>query len=81
MRAAREHYDFLRQSTGFHVYRFAPPDEEEALRIVQRYSDHPLSFHDALSAAFMKRVGIVKVFTFDRHFAILGFITLPGPLA
>jgi predicted nucleic acid-binding protein len=78
--AALEHYAFLRSSSGFQVYRFSPLDEDEALRIVARYSDQHISFHDALCAAVMKRIGIIKVFTFDRDFAIMGFITLPGQL-
>jgi predicted nucleic acid-binding protein len=78
--AALEHYDFLRTTTGIRLYRFSPQDEDAARHIVQRYSDHRISFHDALCAAAMKRIGIAKVFTFDRDFAVLGFITLPGQL-
>ena len=80
-RVAREHYSFLRTTTGISLYRFKESDEIEAIEILNRYSDHRLSFHDALCAAAMKRLGIAKVFTFDRDFAVLGFMVLPGALA
>lgn len=75
---AREHYDFLRSSYGVQLHRFVPTDEVDALGIAAKYSSRKLSFHDALCAAVMKRLGIVKVFTLDSDFAVLGFVTLPG---
>lgn len=77
---ALEHYDFLRTANGLTLYRFTPEDEIAALDMIRRYSDHKLSFHDVLCAAVMKRLGILKVFTFDRDFAVLGFVLLPGPV-
>jgi len=35
-------------------------------------------FHDALCASVMKREGIYRVFTFDKHFWSFGFEVLPG---
>lgn len=60
------------------LLRFEASDESEALRILDRYVEHSLSFHDALCAATMKRVGIYRIFTFDSDFTILGFETLGG---
>jgi len=80
-RAALEHYSFLRNSANITTHRFQPADEPDAYTILDRYSDHAFSFHDALCAAAMKRLGIIKVFTFDRDFAVMGFVVLPGLLA
>ena len=79
--AALEHFDFLRNSNVFRLYRFSPVDEDEAHDILTRYSDHTISFHDALCAAAMKRLGILRIFSFDRDFAVMGFEVFPGPLA
>ena len=79
--AALEHFDFLRNSTVVRLYRFLPADELEALDILTRYSDHTISFHDALCAAAMKRLGILRIFSFDSDFAVMGFEVFPGYLA
>lgn len=78
--AAIEHYRFLRQNTRIELLRFRAEDEDEAEAILSRYAEHALSFHDALCAAAMKRIGIFQIFTFDRDFAILGFALLPGQM-
>ena len=70
-------YDFMR-SGDIHQLGFDRQDEADARGILGRYSDQTLSFHDALCAAVMRRVGIFKVFTFDRDFWILGFQVIPG---
>jgi len=70
-------YDFLRGEPLYHI-RFESEDEEEASRLLKRYADHIISFHDALCAAVMKRVGIYRAFTFDHHFYNFGFEVLPG---
>lgn len=76
--AAMEHYQFLRNSSLITTLRFTPDDEAEAEAILHRYNDQDISCHDALCAAVMKRIGIARVFTFDRHFYVLGFEVLPG---
>jgi hypothetical protein len=48
-------------------------DELEALVILEKFGDHGLSFVDALSCALMRRLRIDRVFTFDRHFTLMGF--------
>lgn len=75
--AAMEHYSFLRNA-AVKLLSFKAEDELSACTLLRKYSEHSLSFHDALCAVVMKRIGIYQVFTFDRHFAILGFQTLPG---
>lgn len=74
---AHEHYRFLRGS-GFHLLRYTEEDEGEAESTLTRFSQHSLSFHDALCAAVMKRFGIYRVFTFDSDFFKLGFEIVPG---
>jgi len=70
-------YDFLKKEPLLQLY-FQSKDEDEARCLLERYSDQPISFHDALCATVMKRVGIYKVFTFDRHFYSFGFEVFPG---
>ena len=79
--AAVEHFDFLRSSSCFRLYRFKAADEVEARNILLRYSDHTISYHDALCAAVMKRLGILRIFSFDRDFAVMGCEVVPGLIA
>ena len=57
-------------------------DHLNALGIMQKYSDHNLSFVDALSFHLIKKYGIKKCFSFDsdfdllRHRALTRFITV-----
>ena len=75
---ALEHFDFLRNTNGLRLYQFNSDDEVEARNILTRYSDHVISYHDALCAAAMKRLGILRIFTFDSDFAVMGFQVFPG---
>jgi uncharacterized protein len=70
-------FDYL-SSEPIQQISFTKSDEEEALNLLKRYSDHKLSFHDALCAAVMKKYGIYKAFTFDKHFYYFGFEVYPG---
>jgi predicted nucleic acid-binding protein len=45
---------------------------------LEKYSDQKISFHDALCAAVMLRIGAYRAFAFDKHFWIMGFEMLPG---
>lgn len=75
---AIELYDFM---TGEPLVTipFNAEDESAAREHLARFSDHKLSFHDALFAAVMKRIGIYRAFSFDYHFCLFGFEVLPGP--
>lgn len=68
-------FDFLR--TNLTVVDFQQADELRAREILAKYHDHRISHHDAICAAAMMRVGIYKIFAFDRDFQILGFQVLP----
>lgn len=77
-RDAIDLYDLLRGELPYQL-DFREDDERESRRLLIKYSDHSLSFHDVLCAAVMKRVGIYKVFSFDHHFYYFGFQIFPGP--
>jgi predicted nucleic acid-binding protein len=79
--AAMQRYSFLRRNRDVSVLRFIGTDEPIAERLLNRYVDVRLSFHDAICAAVMMREGIPNVFSFDSDFAAIGFQVLPGPCA
>ena|SRR5437016_2094288 len=74
---ARSHFNFLR-SDPIKVVHFNQEDEDGACALLMKYAEHKVSFHDALCAAMMLRLGIYRVFTFDKDFWIMGFEILPG---
>lgn len=80
LQAALGNYDFMRVMP-FELLDFYEDDETQARSLIQRHHDQAYSFHDALCAVVMKRVGIPNIFTFDKHFWTmgLGFTVLPGP--
>lgn len=49
----------------------------EAWEIFRRFSEHRLSFTDCISFAICKERNIKKIFGFDKHFNILGFLLSP----
>jgi predicted nucleic acid-binding protein len=51
--------------------------ETLALEILRQYDDQDFSYADAVSFAVMRQRGVSEAFTFDHHFSILGFLTLP----
>jgi uncharacterized protein len=46
--------------------------------IMEKYPDQDFSYTDAVSVAIMQQRGIQQAFTFDSHFATLGFEILPA---
>jgi predicted nucleic acid-binding protein len=48
-------------------------DLTTALRAMRKYADQAVSFTDCVSSVLMRREGIKRVFTFDRHFGYMGF--------
>lgn len=75
-----EHFDFLRSSVLSQI-RFTEDDEKEAYKMLTKYTDQRLSFHDAHCGATMLRAGIYKIFTFDKDFFTFGFELVPGDYA
>jgi predicted nucleic acid-binding protein len=70
-------YEWL-HATPVQTLPFGPDDEAAAVGMLRKYHDHSLSFHDALCAAVMLRIGVFKVFTFDSDFSTMGFAVVPG---
>jgi len=57
------------------------PGEEidtRARGILRRYDDQDFSYADAVSFALMKQWNLTEAFTFDHHFAVVGFVQLPA---
>jgi predicted nucleic acid-binding protein len=46
--------------------------------LLHRYAEHPFSFVDGTSFAVMRHERIQHAFAFDTHFAIAGFVRVPG---
>ena len=57
---------------------FDEKDEKVAYSDLNRFHEHSLSFHDALLASVMRRLGVYRIFSFDSHFWTFGFEVLPG---
>lgn len=51
--------------------------QAEAIRLVEKYSDHRLSLTDATSAVLMKRFHIETILTLDSDFTKIGVSVLP----
>ncbi|SFQ11259.1 type II toxin-antitoxin system VapC family toxin [Salibacterium halotolerans] len=49
---------------------------KETMRLLEKYSDHRLSYCDAQSVAIMIDKKITHVFAFDHHFEIMGLSIL-----
>jgi uncharacterized protein len=52
--------------------------ENEATRLLEKFSDQDLSYTDATSLALIQKKGLLRAFTFDRHFHLLPIEIIPG---
>ncbi len=50
--------------------------EEEASRLLDKYSDQLFSYADAVSFVIMEKEKITEAFSYDRHFMTAGFTTI-----
>lgn len=77
--ARRTNYAFASEwgrdtlDSGIEWLRAEDEDLGKALGFMRKFADQGVSFTDCLSAVLMKRVGLKKVFGFDRHFEAMGF--------
>lgn len=82
--ARRSNYAFAAQwgldalDSGIEWLPTAPEDLAKALGLMRKFADQGVSFTDCLSAAMMRRLGLRRVFGFDRHFEAMGFDVWPG---
>ena len=49
-------------------------DRIHALAVMEKFADQTLTYEDAVSVALMRRFGIQKIFSFDKHFLLFPFI-------
>jgi predicted nucleic acid-binding protein len=59
------------------IVRPEESDDTKARDILNRYQDHHFSFTDGVCFAVMLRLGIVRAFSFDKHFQVMGFLCIP----
>lgn len=52
-------------------------DEQEGIRLIERYAGLKITMTDAVNMAVMIRLGIAVSFSFDRHYLQAGFIRIP----
>jgi len=81
----RSSYDFaahraraLLSSAALTILRPDTDDEGGAVELFAKFADQGISFTDAVSFALMRRHGLLRAFTFDRHFARAGFEVVPA---
>lgn len=55
-----------------------PADHQAAMQALLTAERRRLSLVDCVSFQLMRRIGINRAFTFDAHFAEMGFEALPG---
>jgi uncharacterized protein len=74
---AADRAESIFQSTVLEILYADRDDEMVALELFRKYADQKVSFTDCISFALMKRYGIETVFSFDRHFRLAGWKTIP----
>jgi predicted nucleic acid-binding protein len=74
---AAERARALLASTALTILRPEAADEVKAVDLFTKFADQKVSFTDCVSFALMRRHGLNRAFTFDRHFADAGFELLP----
>jgi uncharacterized protein len=67
----------LYTSRVLEILRPTPEDEIRALERFEKLADQKVSFTDCISFVLMRREGLQRVFSFDRHFIHAGFRTWP----
>jgi predicted nucleic acid-binding protein len=64
-------------SSRLEILRPTAADELNALVIFRKFADQNVSFADCVSFVLMRSHRIARAFTFDRHFRLAGFETVP----
>ncbi|MCL4515635.1 MAG: PIN domain-containing protein [Firmicutes bacterium] len=79
-RRALTYLDFIGRQEAEGITRIITVDretEKEAQLLLQKYSDQSFSYVDAVSAVVALELSLEMIFSFDKHFAILGFARIP----
>ena len=74
---AAERARALLSSAALVVLRPDADDESKAVDLFAKFADQEVSFTDCVSFVLMRRHGLNRAFTFDRHFAAAGFEVAP----
>jgi predicted nucleic acid-binding protein len=74
---AAERARALLASTALTILRPETADEVKAVDLFAKFADQKVSFTDCVSFSLMRRHGLNRAFTFDRHFADAGFELVP----
>jgi predicted nucleic acid-binding protein len=75
---AAEQGEALYTSSLLTILRPSVTDELASLELFEKYADQEMSFTDCVSFTLMRRVGLTRVFTFDKHFRWAGFEVTPA---
>ncbi len=59
----------IRGGSELTIVALSPEDEGGSLAVLEKFSQIELSFVDASSIYLFKKLGMDRVFSFDRHFA------------
>lgn len=73
-REAVEFGEKLRASAMAQIVPVTAEDREAAWEIFKKFRDQKFSFTDCTSFAVMKRLGLSRVLTVDKHFRVMGFV-------
>ena len=65
-------------SNAFVILRPSAEDELASLELFEKYADQKISFTNCVSFTLMRKVGLSRVFTFDKHFCWAGFKVTPA---
>ena len=74
---AAERLNKIYASHALQIWRPDRDDELRALELFAKFSDQGVSFTDCISFTLMISRHVQQVFTFDRHFDLVGFKRLP----
>jgi predicted nucleic acid-binding protein len=70
---AAERARSILESERLAILRPGLAEEHEAVPLLEKYADQRVSFTDCVSFVLMRRHGIERAFSFDRHFGGAGF--------
>lgn len=69
---ARDFLESVMKEDDFKIVQVTLSIRKNTLRLLNNFSDHKISYCDALSVAIMKEQHIQRVFSFGYHFEIMG---------